>query len=420
MHPRQTLQEQFSTFAWFENDTFRSWKGEPRLRHSMAKQLEKLPQYGAATPENERFWSLSWYRCWRDRSSASTPAQQHLMAYLQEACYWAAYDINCKLKGRGGSTGTHRLADYFQMAIAEIEPALEKFRADQFNNLKAFAQVFLSHRLKGALRSQREADFCSDWGLLRKTGTKRILEAMERAGLNPADAEQYRLLWMGFQTFYVPTQPSRSAHLPEPDATVWEAIATFYNQKRSGQLSHPAPQTTAREAHNRLKQLAQWIRQYLYPVTRGLGGGEEGDETGDAWLDRKLLQNQGTEDWAEPFIEIDEKVERDRQQRDLQARLVNAFHQLNPQLQQILCLKYQQKLSQQDIGKIMDMPQPTVSRRLNAGRQALLKAIETWMTDHLNKRPDLDQIKTIATHLEIWLQVSLPELNLCASSEPQS
>ncbi len=417
MHPRHTLQDQFSTFAWFENDTFRSWKGEPRLRKSMAQVLATVPQYAAATPENERFWALSWHRQWRDR--AHPWAEQHLLAYLQEPCYWAAQEVSRKRSGQFGAPSTSPVSDYFQMAIAEAKPALDKFQADQSSNLKAFAQVFLSYRLKAALRRRREADFCTPWGLLRKTSKKLVLEALRQAGLKPPEVEEYRLLWMGFQALYIQTQPNNTAKLPEPDLALWEAIAQFYNQKRTGQLSHGAPSLTAAQVQARLQQLAQWARQYIYPTVQSLNTPQFGDD--DAGEERLNNLSQAEQrSLMDDLIEQDLQAQRDRQSHTLQQLLLDAFRQLDRQTQTVLCLLYHHGLSQQAVRDQLKISQPTVCRRLKAGRQALIQAILNWMDDRLNKTPDPEQLNSITIHLEVWLKVSLPELNLCEQSEPPS
>ena len=202
MRPRQEIIELFSTFAQFESDRFRRWLRDPKLRRSIECCLAD-----SAEPLSENLWALYWHRCWQHQSS--NLAKLHLSAYLQEPCYWAAQKTLTRF-----TNTQYGLADYFQMAIAPIEPILEGFKPERSSSLKAYASMKFLSRIKDLLRQSREADICSHWSLLRKISNRMVIEVLHQAGLSAPQIEQYRLAWMCFNAVYVQTQPRGTAVQP--------------------------------------------------------------------------------------------------------------------------------------------------------------------------------------------------------------
>ena len=84
MHPRQTITELFSTFLEWAEDCASGWLIDPKLRRSMDNCLKWLPE----VKNSENFWALYWHKIWQTQSDSL--AGEHLSAYLQEVCYWAA------------------------------------------------------------------------------------------------------------------------------------------------------------------------------------------------------------------------------------------------------------------------------------------------------------------------------------------
>lgn len=404
MQSRQTLLEQFSTFATLSNDRFEGWSTDPRLQRSMSHQLALAPE----APESAAFWSIYWHQCYQEKSHRS--AEWHLMAYLQESCYWVSLEISRKMVGLQSQASTsYTTADYFQMAMAKVPLALQKFKPEKSHYLKAFSQVFLSNQIKSILRQQGQADFCSLWGLLKKTSRKCMLNVLDYQGVvAQQQVEQYRLLWMGFQALYV--APPGTSRRAEPKAALWEEIAQFYNSQRLGQLSQPTQSVTSTEVESQLRQLAKWIRAYHYPnieSTNKARFDDEGQELQDTIFDenqRSLIDN---------CIQQEAQNNRSEAQAKLQQILTTAFSHLDSQSQRIVYLLYGQGLSQQTVMLEVKVAQPTVSRRLKKAKIQLLESILEEIGPGVNNFPEPDQLKVITTALEEWLKVYLRESNLC-------
>ena len=145
MRPRQEIVETFSTFAQLENDKFSKWLTDVRLRRSMENCLQNSPDTKNLVEDavTEYFWSLYWYKIWRLNSQLSNLAKQHLSAYLQESCYWAAEKVLAQF-----AINQYGLADYFQMGIAEVEKILEGYNPEKDSSLKTLCQHGFPSQIK--------------------------------------------------------------------------------------------------------------------------------------------------------------------------------------------------------------------------------------------------------------------------------
>lgn len=141
MRPRQKIIEMFSTFVELEGDRFSKWLIDIKLHRNIQNCLE----YSPFVPNSENFWALHWYKCWQEESNSL--ARMHLSSYLQEPNYWAAKKTIAKF-----TNSQHNLADYFQMANAEIETILKNFNPEKCSSLKAYATMAVPSRLKDILR----------------------------------------------------------------------------------------------------------------------------------------------------------------------------------------------------------------------------------------------------------------------------
>ena len=141
MHPRHNIVEIFSTFLEFAADRLRGWATDATLRRSMQKVIKQTPQ---VTSEN--FWVLYWYS-YLHNPQVGRLAKEHLIAYLQEPCYWA-----CQKTFTSFASNQYKLSDYFQIAIAQVDKVYKGFNPNRLgtfakNYSKAFGRVFASHWL---------------------------------------------------------------------------------------------------------------------------------------------------------------------------------------------------------------------------------------------------------------------------------
>lgn len=396
MRPRHSIIEIFSTFVNFADDRFSSWVSDPGLHRSMERSLKQTPE----SPHSPDFWALHWHNRWKREQEQKQAQEQssrvegHLLAYLQETCYWAA-----RKTSRAGFAGSHvGLADLFQMAVAQVRRIFKGFNPEQGSSLKDYAGVTFKSIIRDTLRQRRETDICSDWALLRKISQKRLEQALSRAGFGPRKIAEYRLAWTGFKTLYVPERAAGTRQLPPPDRATWEAIAAQYNRDRHT-LPDGGAEVSPEILERWLKESAKWTRAYLYPDTTSLNAPQPGQER--EYID--LLPDEERESPLEEAIWEEEIAARREQQSQLHQVLAGAVAKLKPELQEILKLYYGLGLTQQEIAGRLQTKQYSVSRRLSRARELLVKALAQWSQDVVKAPPTCEQLEQMAAALEEWL-----------------
>ncbi len=381
MHPRQSIIPIFSTFVQFNADRFHNWATDSKLRRSMQSSLNKTPQ-----ETSENFWVLYWYN--HLRKNQVEIAKEHLIAYLQEACYWTSQKTSASF-----TSTQYRLPDCFQIAIAQVDKVLKGFNPNQGFILKNYASVIFGSVIRETLRQRREIDICTEWGMLRKISQKRLVESLEYAGLSPDTITAYLLAWNSFKTLYVPTQANATRQLSRPDDQTWEAIAKAYNSQSSQQVTPQILETW-------LLNCARQARIYLYPPSTSINVTPPGQDAGE-WVDNLAGEVDSV---LNQIITQQEEQTRISQQSEINKVLAVAVAQLEPEAQQILQLYYSQGLTQQQIAKQLVLQQYTVSRRLTKARETLLRNLAKWSSDNLHISVTSDILKNMSTVMEEWLQ----------------
>lgn len=399
MRPRQTIIESFSTFVQFDADRFQRWAIDPKLRRSM----QSLATFGQ--PQTEEFWALYWYKTWQN--DLNNFASEHLAAYLQETCYWAAQKMTASL-----ASMQYTISDCFQIAIARLELVLKNFNPNQGFGLKSYASATFSSSIKEILRQRHEADICTDWALLRKTSQKRLIESLENAGLS-LKITNYVLAWNCFKTLYVPTQATGTSKLPKPDRATWEAIAKLYNTQRATLPSQP--ESSAEDIEKWLSICAKAVRSYLYPTLTSINTPKP-EQSGELLDDLPDLQ----ESLLTEIIAAEEEQDRRIQQTQINTALAVAVAKLEPQAQKLLQMYYGESLTQQQMANQLQLKQYTVSRQLTRSRESLLLAIANWSQDSMHISLNSDILKSINIVLEEWLQNYYSQPNLPHSIEQRS
>ncbi|MBE9201163.1 MULTISPECIES: sigma-70 family RNA polymerase sigma factor [unclassified Nodularia (in: cyanobacteria)] len=382
MQPRQSIMEIFATFVQFDGDSFSRWATESRLRRSIQSCLQTTPK-----DTTENFWVLYWYKFWQVPETELL-AQQHLTAYLQEACYWTSQ-----------KTATHfvstqyKLSDCFQIAIAQVDKVLQGFNPSYSSSLKSYASIVFGSAIRETLRQLREVDICTDWGLLRKISQKLLDESLQNAGLSPETINAYIWAWQCFKNLYIPQKSANSRQLSPPDPEIWHAIATAYNTQNTQQVN---PQTLEKWLLNAAKA----VRKYLYPTPDSLNICKGGENSGEL-LD--YLTGREQESLIDEIVAQEEAQTRTSVQVEVKQVLADAIAQLEPQVQQILHLYYSQQLNQDAIAKQLGIKQYTVSRRLTKTKEILLRCLANWSQDILHISVNTDLLTSMSAVIEEWL-----------------
>ncbi|AHJ27550.1 sigma-70 family RNA polymerase sigma factor [Nodularia spumigena CS-584] len=382
MQPRQSIIEIFATFVQFDEDSFSRWATESRLRRSIQSCLQQTPKN-----TNENFWVLYWYKFWQVPETKFL-AQQHLTAYLQEACYWSSQKTAANFV-----SNQYKVSDCFQIAIAQVDKVLQNFNPNHSSTLKSYASIVFGNMIRETLRQRREVDICTDWGLLRKISQKRLDESLQNAGLSSETINAYILAWQCFKTLYVPEKAAKSRKLSRPDEQIWQAIAQAYNSQTHQKVNPQILETW-------LVNTAKAVRKYLYPTPDSLNISKGGEHSGE------LLDNlPGTEQESliHEIIAQEEAQNRICVQVEINQVLANAVTKLETQVQQILQLCYSQQLNQDAIAKQLEIKQYTVSRRLTKAKEILLRSLANWSQETLHISVNTDLLTSMSPVIEEWL-----------------
>jgi RNA polymerase sigma factor (sigma-70 family) len=388
MRSRQSIVEIFSTFIQFDGDAFRCWVIDPKLQRSIHRCLKQF-----ARQESEKFWAIYWHRIWQVRESLLASA--HLTAYLQEVCYWVARTMTMNVPGE------HSIADFFQTAIARTNKVLKRFNPEFSSNLKLYAEYAFSNIIKDQLRQRKEADICTDWGLLHKLSQKRLIESLQQVGYNSQTIKRYILAWNCFLQLYTPNEVGTVHKLLEPDNLTLQAIAQFYNTQRLSQLSSPGSACAPETIKTWLLICARSVRSFQYPTLVSIN-------TPILETDSEELLSRFTENFQQSVL--DEIIAQEEAQTiaaqtsEINSVLTNTLETLDTKSQQILQAYYWQGLTQQQIAEQFGVKQYTVSRQLTRVKRTLLMALAQWSQQVLHTSLTSDVINSMSNTLEEWLE----------------
>jgi RNA polymerase sigma factor (sigma-70 family) len=319
----------------------------------------------------------------------------HLASHLQETCYWAAY----KTVGRLEETQL-KLSDCFQVAIAAVPKILKAFDPDQVPSLKTYAAIAFGNAIRDELRQRREVDRCNEWGLLLKLSRKQLTEALQQTGVSSAECDRYVLAWSCFTDLYHPPKSPKLRQLQAPNGETWAAISAYYNQQRHS-LADPGAECRAVTLERWLISCAHHARTYLYPPLTSLNISRPGQDSGEIQDD---LPDPNQDSLLSELIASEDLTTRQTQQSQINTVLTEAIAALDPSIQELLQLYYQDQLTQQQIAKQQNVKQYTISRKLTKARESLLLTLTQWSQTTLHISPTSNVVKFISITLEEWLQ----------------
>ncbi len=396
MRSRHDLTEIFSSFIQFEADRFRSWQSDPRLKRHMLRRREKTD---AAAAKPLRFWVLYWHKRWQNAplENAQNIAQAHLLAYLQESCYWVAYKA-----GTSFTSTQYGVSDCFQLAIAHLDKILTGFDAEQGFDLKSYASAAFSSLIRDRLRQRQEVDICTDWSLLRKVSQKRLVAALTEQGLSKEEIEQALLVWRAYRLIYVPTQSGSTRKLSAPDAATWQAITQQANAERAslGSQSDPGAGFSQTQIETLIGSAAKAVRSYLYPGSVSMNAMMAGQDASE-YIDSLTDIDQTSP--IQEIIAIEDLTQRTTQQQQLSEVLKAEIAQLDSPSQRLLSLYYHQGATQQVIAQELGLKQYAISRSLSRLKKSLIKKLALWGQETLHITPSPDVLKHTSAALEEWL-----------------
>ncbi len=393
MLSRETINEVFSTFIQFSDDNFSNWLTEPRLKRNMEFHKKKESE----NQKSERFWSLFWYQKWRDQTDIL--AKNHLLAYLQESCYWTSQKTVSLFPNL-----PYKLSDCFQMAIAEIDQVLQNYNPNYGFSLSNYASLVFKSIINNTVRQKLEIDICTDWGLLRKVSKKRLIASLENANYAPEKITYYCLIWTCFKNIYIPKQQKLTQKLSVPSEAILQKIIVAYQTEL---INYPslsqkeAHQLTPKIVKKSLQECANLIRQYLYPQTISLNITPMGQDSGELL---ELINNQEKSP-LEYLIREEEISLREEKKAQINKILLESLNKINPEVQTLFKMYYQENLTQEKIAEKLDTKQYNISRRIAKGREILLRDLLIWTKNSFNLTINTEIIKEMSVVLEEWLNI---------------
>lgn len=416
MRPRSDLVELFSAFLMFEGNSG-TWAADSSLRRSMEQAVKKQ----AEPPSDEKTWAIHWHRRWSEfqaadsRKTAADPkarrAANHLIAYLQEPGYWGANKVSRSLRSTN-----HHLSDLFQVAMTRALKVLSGFDPVVSTGLRNYAEYAFSNIIKDQLRQRREVDASTAWGLLNRVSRKRLIEALQRGGIQGNLQQQYLLAWRCYREHYgaATHRGAEKGGLKKrtrPTTEIWDKMVATYNRERASQLTAPAPAITAAALETQLVTAVGLLRNLQNPRAMSLDAPLKGAE-GESNDFYSLVSDDGR---ASPMGELmAQEAQQQRQQQQLQLSdvLKAAIAQFAEPDHALFQAYYGDQLTQGEIAKRLELKQYSISRKLSRLRQKLLKALLDWQsslsteqTDQASLHIDLSPavLDAMGNSLEEWL-----------------
>ena len=426
MRPRSDLVELFSTFLMLEGESSRSrgtWTPDSALRRSM-EQVVKTQ--GAELSPDEKIWAIYWHRRWSASQAKAMDAAQtaakpdprarraanHLIAYLQEPGYWGANKVFRNLR-----SSQQNFSDLFQSAMTRAVKVLSGFDPVVSTGLRNYAEYAFSNIIKDQLRQRREVDASTAWGLLNRVSRKRLIEALQRGGIQGNLQEQYLLAWSCYREHYGAAinrgveEKTGLKKRARPTTEIWEKITDTYNRERTSQLTAPAPAITPVALETQLVTTVGLLRNFQNPRAISLDAPLKGAE-GDSNDFYSLVPDDGR---ASPMGELmaqEAQQQRQQQQQQLSDVLKAAIAQFTDPDHALLQAYYGDQLTQGEIAKRLDLKQYSISRKLSRLRQKLLKTLLDWQsslvaehTEQASLHTDLSPavLDAMGNSLEEWL-----------------
>ena len=243
---RKHLVDKFSSFICFNSNNHQtqlSWKVDIELENNMKSKVE------ADSEAKESFWAQYFLKVLliQDRPDNQSLrdlnpecsifiAKKHFSAYLQEACFKAAKDIQYEFKY---IKHKYSLEEFFQIANIAANSPGKYFRSFNFERSQINVEAYAITAFKRFIRNQiyrqdleaRRTRF-SSYGLLKDLSAGELNDALLSQNFHAQQIISHRLAWQCFsEIFHITPKHFGRSRSPSPDELT--AIANYYNQRCS-------------------------------------------------------------------------------------------------------------------------------------------------------------------------------------------
>lgn len=230
--------------------------------------------------------STDTINCVSTDSRLSLRAGRHLLAYLQEACLWAAHKRYQKFKYLRHK---YSLEEYFQIANSAINPPVKIFKSFNLerlqSNIEGYAKTAIIRFINNTIYQQdleAKRNKFSDYGLLKDLNTKEIKESLVYNGIKTCEIDLYCLAWLCFDEICQPNQSQGNRCLEPPTHQHLKHIVSCYNQ-RLNKLDFPAVPADVEKIQEMLETCIQAARNYRNKRLLPLEGDDMCDTRPTPW-----------------------------------------------------------------------------------------------------------------------------------------
>jgi hypothetical protein len=320
--------------------------------------------------------------------------KKHLIAYLQEVCFWAAKKVYDRLASILSSL---KQGEYFLLAneiVCQPHQLLARYNPNYGKKISQYAQLRLESKIADSAYATVGWKLCSDWGLLKKISKIKMRKSLAQiGGLSGLKLEEYLLVWQCFRDNYASNSPQKNRNLSTPNQNQFKQMNEQFNLLANN-LFNSTTTITETQFEERLNSCSQWARKYTNPQT--FAATENFD-----------LSPVGSDI---SYLEVREKKENLEQ---VNQALEASFEKLTKEQKTILYLWLGLNLSQQEIVNIFEKIYPDfikkqyqLSRQINQIRKVLIDTlIENKFPE--KKKFTSQEFKELKNPLEQFLNESV-------------
>ncbi|WP_040466883.1 hypothetical protein [Geminocystis herdmanii] len=391
MQKRTNLVTQFSSFLCLKEESsslITYWKNTPELERN----IKLLLSQQTVSPEEDRVAQefLQWLR--KEQDSLKN---KHLIAYLQESCFFATQKVHQRLQN---CWDLFTWQDYFQWANLLVSSPIQLLSSyDQKFQFKL--TTYARHKLEQKLIDQAYQymgwERSSDWGLLRKLSQSKQKECLQKiGGLKGNNLEQYLLVIKCFNLIYKSKIHGKNKSLTPPSEQHFKDVSKEYNflvTNKGKNLSS----LTAKECENIILNSIKFTRQFCNPSMNK----QEND------LNNLMLDNQEDCDDRETEYSLVNEI------------LTSAFANLENHKKILFQLWKGLQLTQTEIVEVMVIKYPNyVNQQFQVARE--INLVREYLLEKLIKQLFLDQqislskqkVTELKSPLDYWLKEHCKQL----------
>ncbi len=402
--------DKFTTYLILNNQNGRltlQWKYQPYLQRNMKSYEQRNQVFRNICIQNDKgigialFWramllneaegSLSW-----ELSNKKQLGWEHLAAFFEERCYWAAKKISTDYSSESWENFLYSARTLI------FNPLKLKDVLTRYNSQHTHLNTYVNEVLIKHIKSENAQNRFSQWRLLYKKSDKELREALQTIGRIEPEISQFVFARKYFKQVYLMEKIQIAGRKsgekwPVPDESNFEKAAQCYNAEK---VMSSVPHEVANSADVTSSQLKTWMEiciaalnnypQSILPKFSLEALQSQGHEIASEYNSDTLeIAGNGLSTTGE----IGEEV--DFLQKKINYILLNEIGKLKLEYQKNLFLYYGFGINQKQLADTLGINQSTISRYLTKSTVNLLNSlaeisqpqgwVEQYISEWLNK-----------------------------------